>query len=150
MDGGEIWQSSLRHGKLTHMNASRSRDLENTGPSPKRRRDQPLLLLPRPAAALLDRGDHFNLMFRHRATPSACTRTAFSLLQQDGRDRGDTMATITDVFTIAHVAKKLGEDPELLQAIVNNDDNLSYGSIISVYDGTDEAITALTEQGLTS
>ncbi|WP_394890304.1 hypothetical protein ACG873_02690 [Mesorhizobium sp. AaZ16] len=58
------------------------------------------------------------------------------------------MATITDVFTIAHVAKKLGEDPELLQAIVNNDDNLSYGSIISVYDGTDEAITALTEQGV--
>ncbi len=48
------------------------------------------------------------------------------------------MATVTYVFTITTVAKKLGEDPELLQAIVSNDDNLSYGSIISVYDGTDE------------
>ncbi|ASQ06538.1 hypothetical protein GOB13_28660 [Sinorhizobium meliloti] len=57
------------------------------------------------------------------------------------------MATVTYVFTINHVAKKLGEDPELLQAIVSNDDNLSYGSIISVYDGTDEALTALTDDG---
>ncbi|GGB03967.1 hypothetical protein GCM10011491_35090 [Brucella endophytica] len=47
------------------------------------------------------------------------------------------MATITCVFTINHVANLLEEDPELLQAIVRNDDNLSYGSIISVYDGTD-------------
>lgn len=61
--------------KLAHMNASRSRDLGNTGPRLKRRRDQPLLLLPRPAPAPLDRRDHFNLMLRHRATPSACTRT---------------------------------------------------------------------------
>ena len=58
------------------------------------------------------------------------------------------MATITYVFTIDLVAKKLGEDPELLQAIVSNDDNLSYGSIISVYDGTHEAITALTDDGI--
>ncbi|EHK54630.1 hypothetical protein [Allomesorhizobium alhagi] len=58
------------------------------------------------------------------------------------------MATITYVFTIDHVAKELGEDPELLQAIVSNDDNLSYGSIISVYYGTDEAITALTDDGI--
>lgn len=58
------------------------------------------------------------------------------------------MATITYVFTINHVAKKLGEDPELLQAVVSNDDNLSYGSIISVYDGTDESITALTDDGI--
>lgn len=62
--------------------------------------------------------------------------------------RGRLMATITYVFTINHVAKKLGEDPELLQAIVSNDDNLSYGSIISVYNGTDEAITALTDDGI--
>lgn len=58
------------------------------------------------------------------------------------------MATITYVFTINHVAETLGEDLELLQAIVSNDDNLSYGSIISVYDGTDEAITALTDDGI--
>jgi len=58
------------------------------------------------------------------------------------------MATVTYVFTINHVAKKLGEDPELLQAIVSNDDNLSYGSIISVVNGDDETITALTDDGI--
>jgi hypothetical protein len=58
------------------------------------------------------------------------------------------MATITSVFTINHIAKKLGEDPELLEAIVSNDDNLSYGSIISVYDDSDEAITTLTADGI--
>ncbi|MER8575771.1 hypothetical protein NKG99_32195 [Mesorhizobium sp. M1409] len=46
------------------------------------------------------------------------------------------MAMITYVFTINHVANMLGEDPELLEAIVCNDDTLSYGSLISVYDGT--------------
>lgn len=58
------------------------------------------------------------------------------------------MATITYVFTMNYVAKMLGEDPELLEAVVSNGDNLSFGSIISVYDGTDEAITALTDNGI--
>jgi hypothetical protein len=58
------------------------------------------------------------------------------------------MATVTHVFSINYVAKLLDEDSELLQAIVSNDDNLSYGSIISVYDGTDEAITSLTRDGI--
>ncbi|MDV4159463.1 hypothetical protein ACU8NH_36900 (plasmid) [Rhizobium leguminosarum] len=42
----------------------------------------------------------------------------------------------------------LEEDPELLQAIVCNDDNLSYGSIISVYTGDDVSVTALTDDGM--
>ncbi|MER8950495.1 hypothetical protein [Mesorhizobium sp. M0809] len=58
------------------------------------------------------------------------------------------MATITHVFTIDHVSQMIGEDIELLQAIVSNDDNLSYGNIISVHDGTEEAITALTDDGI--
>jgi len=58
------------------------------------------------------------------------------------------MATVTFVFSIDYVAKLLDEDPELLQAIVSNDDNLSYGSIISVYIGPDEAITSLTRDGM--
>ena len=56
------------------------------------------------------------------------------------------MATVTHVSTIDHVAKMLGEDQDLLEAIVYNDDNLTYGHIISVY--TDEAITALTDDGI--
>lgn len=58
------------------------------------------------------------------------------------------MATITSVFTINHVAEILEEDPELLQAIVRNSDNLPYGNIISVVTGDDEAITALTDDGI--
>ena len=58
------------------------------------------------------------------------------------------MATVTQVFSIDYVAKLLDEDSELLQAIASNDDNLSYGSIISVYTGPDEAITSLTRDGI--
>lgn len=58
------------------------------------------------------------------------------------------MATVTQVFSIDYVARLLDEEPELLQAIVSNDDNLNYGSIISVYTGSDEAITSLTREGM--
>jgi hypothetical protein len=58
------------------------------------------------------------------------------------------MATVTHVCTIDYVAKMLGEDPELLEAIVSNDDNLTYGDIISVYTSSEEAITALTDRGI--
>lgn len=58
------------------------------------------------------------------------------------------MATVTHVCTLDYVAKKLDEDPELLEAIVYNDDNLAYGAIISVYTGQDETVTALTDDGI--
>ncbi|MDP2520918.1 hypothetical protein [Shimia thalassica] len=58
------------------------------------------------------------------------------------------MASITQFYTIDEVARMLGEDPEMLEEIVRNDDNLSYGNIVSVYTGTDEAITAITGHGV--
>lgn len=58
------------------------------------------------------------------------------------------MATITYLRTLDYVASILQEDLELLEAIVWNHDNLSYGNIISVYTGPDEAITALTDPGV--
>ena len=58
------------------------------------------------------------------------------------------MATVTHVCTLYDVARMLGDDPELLEAIVYNDDNLTYGAIISVYTGPDETITALTDDGI--
>ena len=58
------------------------------------------------------------------------------------------MATVTHVRTLDYVARMLGEDPELLEAIVYNDDNLTYGAIISVYTGQDETVTALTDDGI--
>ena len=49
------------------------------------------------------------------------------------------MATLTQVYTVAFVARLLDEDEEMLQAIVYNDDNLSYGAIISVHTGAELA-----------
>jgi hypothetical protein len=37
---------------------------------------------------------------------------------------------------------------ELLEAIIYNDDNLTYGNIVSIYVGPDETITALTDDGI--
>ena len=62
--------------------------------------------------------------------------------------QGCLMATVTHICTLDYVAKMLGEDPELLEAIVYNDENLTYGSIVSVYVGPDETITALTDDGI--
>jgi len=58
------------------------------------------------------------------------------------------MATVTHVFTIDYVAQILDEDLELLRAIVDNPDNLTYGNIVKVRTGTDAAITALTDDGI--
>ncbi|MBT6313904.1 MAG: hypothetical protein HOJ21_11930, partial [Alphaproteobacteria bacterium] len=52
------------------------------------------------------------------------------------------MAAVTYVRTLDY------EDVALLEAIVSNHDNLTYGAIISVYTGPDEAITALTDHGV--
>ena len=58
------------------------------------------------------------------------------------------MATVSHVCTLDYVAKMLDEDPELLEAIVYNDFNQSYGSIISVYTGPEDTTTALTDDGI--
>ncbi len=57
-------------------------------------------------------------------------------------------AAITHICTLDYVAKMLAEDAELLEAIVYNNENLTYGSIVSVYVGPDETITALTDDGI--
>jgi hypothetical protein len=58
------------------------------------------------------------------------------------------MATVTQVYALDHVAQMLGEDLEMLEAIVSNDDNLSYGNIISVHTGTNERATVLAAHGI--
>ncbi|MDF1774253.1 MAG: hypothetical protein P1U91_20065 [Pseudophaeobacter sp. bin_em_oilr2.035] len=58
------------------------------------------------------------------------------------------MAATTYICPIAHVASLLGENPGLLEAIVSNDDNLSYGGIVSVHIGQDKCITTLTDDGI--
>jgi ABC-type sugar transport system substrate-binding protein len=58
------------------------------------------------------------------------------------------MATVTHVFTVDYVAQMLGEHPDLIQAIISNDDNLPYGAIIAVCTGQEDAIDALTPDGI--
>lgn len=58
------------------------------------------------------------------------------------------MAAITHIRSLEYAAKMMGEDLEFLEAIVCNDDNLTYGSIITVQTGPAEAITALTDYGI--
>ena len=58
------------------------------------------------------------------------------------------MAAVTYVCSLVQVANQLGEDLDLLDAIISNDDNLSYGTIVSVQIGPDEYLTALTDEGI--
>ena len=58
------------------------------------------------------------------------------------------MAAVTHVCIIDYVAKMLGEDVALLEAIISNDDNLTYGNIVSVNLGPGETISALTDDGI--
>ncbi len=58
------------------------------------------------------------------------------------------MAIITNICTLDYVAKMMDEDLELLESIVWNDNNLTYGSIITVYTGPEETTTALTDDGI--
>ena len=58
------------------------------------------------------------------------------------------MAAVTSFLTLDYVARILDENVELLEAIVSNDDNLTYGAIVSVHTGPDESITALTDHGV--
>ena len=58
------------------------------------------------------------------------------------------MARPTYLFTIRHVAKLIGENLELLEQVAMNSDNIDYGEMIEVYDGSDESQTAFTERGI--
>ena len=60
------------------------------------------------------------------------------------------MARPTHVYTIEYVATLIGENLELLQEVASNSDNIDYGEMIHVYDGTDEGITTFTDGGIES
>ena len=58
------------------------------------------------------------------------------------------MPTVGRVYTLEYVATLLGEDLEMLEAIVSNDDNLTSGSIVAICTSPDESITSLTDDGV--
>ena len=58
------------------------------------------------------------------------------------------MATVRHVYMLDYVADMLAEHPDLIDAIVSNDDNLTWGSIITVGFGTDDFRSAITDDGI--
>ncbi len=60
------------------------------------------------------------------------------------------MARSTHLYTIKYVATMIGENLELLEEIAANSDNIDYGEMVYVDDGTDEGITAFTDRGIES
>jgi len=52
------------------------------------------------------------------------------------------------IFTIDIVAKKISEAVELVEIIISNDDNVGYGEIINVDDGSEYGTKALTDHGI--
>ena len=58
------------------------------------------------------------------------------------------MPKVKQLYALERVAQILGEDLEMLEAIVSNDDNLSYGNIISVDTATDENTKLISAHGI--
>jgi hypothetical protein len=66
------------------VNPSRSRDLGCNGSRLNGRRNNPLLLLGRPATPALHRRDHFDLRLRHRTIPRSSPMTSSRPSQPQG------------------------------------------------------------------
>ncbi|SFF78868.1 hypothetical protein SAMN05518801_101533 [Novosphingobium sp. CF614] len=62
--------------------------------------------------------------------------------------KGCLMAVVSHVFMLDYVASMLGEHPDLIDAILSNPDNLTYGSIITVSSGPEEYRTAITADAI--
>lgn len=60
------------------------------------------------------------------------------------------MARDTTVYSLAHVATMIGENRELLEVVAANSDNIDYGEMIHIFDGTEEGVTAFTARGIES
>ena len=58
------------------------------------------------------------------------------------------MARVTLVYSIDQVARMIGESLELIDVVSQNTDNIDYGEIIHVHDGTEEGITTFTDRGI--
>lgn len=60
------------------------------------------------------------------------------------------MGRDTHIVATGHVAKMVGENPELLEQIAANSDYIDYGDMIHVATGPDEGSTAFTGRGVES
>ena len=60
------------------------------------------------------------------------------------------MARDTSVYSLARVATMIGESIELIEVVTANPDNIDYGEMIHVHDGTADGITTFTARGIES
>ncbi|WP_138473407.1 hypothetical protein [Poseidonocella sp. HB161398] len=60
------------------------------------------------------------------------------------------MARVTQVLSIGEVARRIDENLELIEVISANSDNIDYGEMIWVDDGTESGITTFTARGIES
>jgi hypothetical protein len=67
-----------------------------------------------------------------------------------GAAEGRLMARVTHVYSIGQVARRIGESLELIKVVSWNSDNIDYGEMIHVHDGTEEGITTFTDRGIES
>lgn len=58
------------------------------------------------------------------------------------------MARVTHVHTIAEVARRIGENLELIEIVSANPNNIDYGEMIRVDDSTEEGIKTFTDRGI--
>ena len=58
------------------------------------------------------------------------------------------MARVTHFQSIGEVAMTIGENLELVQVVTANSDNIDYGEMIWVDDGTEEGIKTLSDRGI--
>jgi hypothetical protein len=54
------------------------------------------------------------------------------------------------IYTVTAAAKLIGEDPELIEEVISNSDNVDYGTITRIEDGTEDGLSALRERGVQS
>src|SRR3546814_6037647 len=62
--------------------------------------------------------------------------------------RGRLMARSTRVYTIKAIADLIDEDMELLEEITYNSDNIDYGEMIHIEDGSEDGMTGFTDRGI--
>lgn len=60
------------------------------------------------------------------------------------------MARDTTFYSLAHVATMIGENRDLLEVVAANPDDVDYGEMIHIIDGTEEGVTAFTARGIES
>ncbi len=58
------------------------------------------------------------------------------------------MARVTHLLALDEVARRIGENPELIEIVSANSDNIDYGEMIWVDNGTKEGIKAFTDRGI--